>query len=63
MQTNHPANNEFRLIVKALEINDDGIWAVQVKNELGQVEDKCKLTLKGNSIYSSYIGNLLCGSV
>ena len=37
---------EFRLSVKAIEISDDGVWSVAVRNGLGTVEDQCRLMLK-----------------
>ena len=37
---------EFRLNVKAIEISDDGVWSVAVRNGLGTVEDQCRLMLK-----------------
>ena len=38
---------EFSLNLRALEITDDGVWAVEVRNDLGKVREQCKLTLKG----------------
>ena len=37
---------EFRLSVKAIEISDDGVWSVAIRNGLGTVEDQCRLMLK-----------------
>ena len=37
---------EFRLSVRAIEISDDGVWSVAIRNGLGTVEDQCRLMLK-----------------
>ena len=37
---------EFRLNIKAIEISDDGVWSVAIRNGLGTVEDQCRLMLK-----------------
>ena len=39
----------FRLCVRNLEITDDGVWAVEVANDLGAARDQCRLTLKGRN--------------
>jgi hypothetical protein len=38
---------EFVLELKSLDISDDGVWSVAIRNGLGTVEDQCRLTLKG----------------
>ena len=38
---------EFTLDIDSLEISDDGVWSVAVRNGLGTVEEQCRLTLKG----------------
>ena len=40
---------EFRLDVRAIEISDDGVWSVAIRNGLGTLEDQCRLMLKGDS--------------
>jgi hypothetical protein len=47
------SEGEFRLLVRDLEINDDGTWTVEVANDLGKVTDTCKLTLKGEETRAS----------
>lgn len=37
---------EFHLALHALQITDDGEWALQVRNDLGACQDRCRLTLK-----------------
>ena len=41
---------EFRLMVRNLQITDDGSWAIEVTNDLGRAGDQCKLTLKGTYV-------------
>ena len=39
-------SNEFKLTVKSLTLDDDGVWSVRVANDLGRVDSRCKITLK-----------------
>ncbi len=43
-----PQSGEFTLDLRSLEIADDGVWSIAVRNGLGTVEDMCRLTLKGS---------------